>query len=39
MYRRIPDTSKLHGLIGWAPTRSLDDVIRDVMAHQQRAPA
>jgi UDP-glucose 4-epimerase len=39
MYRRIPDTSKLQGLIGWAPTRSLDDVIRDVMAHQQRAPA
>jgi UDP-glucose 4-epimerase len=39
MYRRIPDTSKLHGLTGWSPTRSLDDVIRDVMAHQQRAPA
>jgi UDP-glucose 4-epimerase len=39
MYRRIPDTSKLHRLIGWSPTRSLEDVIRDVMAHQQRAPA
>jgi UDP-glucose 4-epimerase len=31
MYRRIPDISKVRALIGWSPTRSLDDVIRDVV--------
>jgi UDP-glucose 4-epimerase len=30
MHRRIPDTSKVHDLIGWRPMRTLDDVIRDV---------
>jgi UDP-glucose 4-epimerase len=32
MHRRIPDTSKVRELIGWAPERGLDDVIRDVIA-------
>ena len=32
MYRRIPDIAKIRELIGWRPTRSLDDVIRDVVA-------
>jgi UDP-glucose 4-epimerase len=36
MYRRVPDISKLQALIDWSPTRSLDDVIRDVAAHQER---
>jgi len=35
MYRRIPDIAKLHDLVGWSPTRSLEDVIRDVVAHQR----
>jgi UDP-glucose 4-epimerase len=35
MYRRIPDIAKVRALIGWHPTRSLDDVIRDVVQHQR----
>jgi UDP-glucose 4-epimerase len=35
MFRRIPDIAKVRGLIGWSPTRSLDDVIRDVIEHQR----
>ncbi|MBQ9500831.1 MAG: GDP-mannose 4,6-dehydratase [Lentisphaeria bacterium] len=30
MRRRCPDTDKLHGLTGWRPESSLDDIIRDV---------
>jgi UDP-glucose 4-epimerase len=37
MYRRIPDIAKVRALIGWSPTRSLDDVILDVVAHQRSA--
>jgi UDP-glucose 4-epimerase len=32
MLRRVPDTSKLRQLTGWAPQRSLDETIRDVVA-------
>ena len=32
MPRRVPDTSKIHGLIGFAPTMSLDEIIRSVVA-------
>jgi UDP-glucose 4-epimerase len=35
MYRRVPDTTKLRTLIGWHPTRSLDEIILDVLAYQQ----
>jgi UDP-glucose 4-epimerase len=31
MRRRVPDTSKIHELLGWRPTRSLDDVLADVV--------
>lgn len=35
MPRRIPTTEKIHAAIGWKPTRTLDDIIRDVVdAHQ-----
>jgi UDP-glucose 4-epimerase len=37
MRRRVPDTSKIHSLIGWEPTRSLDDIIGDVIEYQQQA--
>jgi UDP-glucose 4-epimerase len=30
MYRRVPDTSKVHAQIGWQPTRSIDQIINDV---------
>ena len=32
MQRRRPDTSKVHGLLGWSPTRTLDDIILSVAA-------
>lgn len=35
MMRRIPDTTKARELIGFAPKRSLDDIIRDVIAHEK----
>ena len=31
MHRRIPDTTKVAELLGWAPTRSLDSIIVDVV--------
>ena len=30
MHRRVPDISKIERMIGWAPTRSLDEIIVDV---------
>lgn len=34
MQRRVPDTTKINKAIGWAPTRSLDDVLTDVVAFE-----
>jgi UDP-glucose 4-epimerase len=31
MQRRIPDTSKIHDRIGWRPTKSLDEILADVV--------
>jgi UDP-glucose 4-epimerase len=39
MYRRVPDTSKVQALIGWRPTRTLEDIVEDVVAHQRGAPS
>jgi UDP-glucose 4-epimerase len=39
MQRRIPDTTKVRELVGWTPTRSLDDILRDVVAFQQSEAA
>jgi UDP-glucose 4-epimerase len=36
--RRVADTSRLEGLIGWHATRSLDDIINDVVADMAAAP-
>jgi UDP-glucose 4-epimerase len=30
MYRRVPDITKVGELIGWSPSRSLEDIITDV---------
>lgn len=35
--RRVPDTSALRQLTGWRPTRRVDDIIADVVAHERRA--
>lgn len=32
MRRRVPDTTKLRDLTGWQPTRSLEDILDDVIA-------
>ena len=32
MRRRVPDTTKLRDLTGWQPSRSLDDILDDVIA-------
>src|SRR5689334_7891052 len=32
MQRRVPDTTKLRALTGWAPTRTLDDILRETVA-------
>ena len=34
MYRRVPDTTKVRELINWHPTRTLENVIEDVVACQ-----
>ena len=44
MPRRVPDISKIHQMIGFRPTRSLDGIVGDVIAHEraaenQRSPA
>jgi UDP-glucose 4-epimerase len=35
MLRRVPDVSKVKEWIGWTPTRSLDDILRDVVAFER----
>jgi UDP-glucose 4-epimerase len=38
MPRRYPDISKIAGVLGWSPTRTLDEILGDVIAfHQQEA--
>jgi UDP-glucose 4-epimerase len=38
MHRRVPDISKVFGLIGWDPKYSLDEIILDVADAQRVAP-
>jgi len=33
--RRIPDTTAIANMIGWAPTRTIDDAIEDILAHER----
>jgi nucleoside-diphosphate-sugar epimerase len=37
MYRRVPDITKVGELIGWQPTRSLEQIIADVAADLRAA--
>jgi UDP-glucose 4-epimerase len=32
MMRRVPDTNKLNRLIGWKPTRNLDEILDEIIA-------
>lgn len=38
MQRRRPDTTKVHALLGWEPTRDLTDIINDVVADFKSRP-
>ncbi len=35
MGRRIPDASKIERTIGWTPRHDLNEILSDVIAHQQ----
>jgi UDP-glucose 4-epimerase len=35
MRRRIPDIAKIDALLGWAPTRTLDDILSDVIEFER----
>jgi UDP-glucose 4-epimerase len=39
MRRRVPDITKVGELIGWAPKRTLEDILGDVIAFQQAEAA
>jgi len=39
MYRRVPDIAKVQRLIDWRPSRTLENVVQDVIDHQRRAAA
>jgi len=39
MERRVPDTSRIHTLTGWQPSRSLEEILRDVIAHERASLA
>jgi len=36
MQRRVPDISKIKGVLGWAPEKSLDNIIDDVAAEMAK---
>lgn len=38
MRRRVPDTNKIEAAIGWRHTRGLDEILRDVIAHETTKP-
>jgi UDP-glucose 4-epimerase len=38
MHRRVPDLAKIHGLIGYRPTRNLDQILADVIAERGHPP-
>jgi UDP-glucose 4-epimerase len=38
MLHRQPSIEKVNRTIGWRPTRSLDEILEDVIAHIRRAP-
>ena len=38
MLHRQPSIDKITGAVGWSPSRSLDEILADVIAHIRRAP-
>jgi nucleoside-diphosphate-sugar epimerase len=39
MHRRVPDVAKVRELVGWRPSRSLEQIVLDVAAHQREHAA
>jgi UDP-glucose 4-epimerase len=39
MPRRYPDIAKIETAVGWAPSRSLDEILTDVISFQQAEAA
>jgi UDP-glucose 4-epimerase len=39
MRRRIPDTTKIRELLGWQPTRNLDQILADLIEYQRTESA
>jgi UDP-glucose 4-epimerase len=37
MHRRVPEISKIRGMLGWEPTRALDEIIADVASAHRAA--
>lgn len=37
MMRRVPDTSRVRSLIGWTPTRSLEDILLSVIEFEKKS--
>lgn len=37
MFRRVPDTQRVRDLIGWQPTRKLDDILQGVIDSQRES--
>jgi UDP-glucose 4-epimerase len=35
MERRLPDITRIRRLTGWSPTRTLDDILNDVIAFER----
>ena len=38
MLHRQPSIEKVNAAVGWSPSRSLDEILADVIAHIRRAP-
>ncbi len=38
MFHRIPDIDKIAEAVAWAPTRTLEEILTDVVAHFRHAP-
>ena len=38
MLHRQPSIEKVNAATGWSPTRTLDEILEDVIAHVRRAP-
>lgn len=39
MRHRVPDTTKITAAIGWRPSRNLDEILADVIAHHRKRVA